>query len=190
MGGAVADPETGVLYVSSVKSCFVHSLRPGSEFDDGTDPSRPGSTVVDWMQGPGSFLGSIEGIPLLKPPYGRITAIDMNTGEHLWWVPNGNTPEAIANHPLLAGVDLPDTGQPSHATALITKSLLMFGEGRRGSARFHALDKRTGERVGTIELPASSTTAPMTFMHGEKQYLVIPIARQGHLGSLVALRLP
>ena len=83
---------------------------------------------------------------MFRPPYGRITAIDMNTGEHLWWIPNGDTPARIQNHPSLQGIDLPNTGQPSHATALVTRSLLMYGEGRGGEPRFHAVDKRTGER--------------------------------------------
>ena len=114
----------------------------------------------------------------------------MNTGEHLWWIPNGNTPERIRNHPALQGVDLPNTGQPSHATALVTRSLLMYGEGRAGEPRFHAVDKRTGERVGTVQLPATTDTAPMTFMHEGRQYIVTAVSGPGLPGSLVALRLP
>ncbi len=129
IGGAAADPETGILYIASVKTCTSILMVPGSSVDDGRPETSSGGTargrtVVDWTRGPGSFNG-IQGIPLLKPPYGRITAIDMNTGEHLWWIPNGDTPDEIANHPLLQGVTLPNTGQPSHATALATRSLLM-----------------------------------------------------------------
>jgi quinoprotein glucose dehydrogenase len=114
----------------------------------------------------------------------------MNTGEHLWWIPNGDTPERIANHPRLRGLDLPNTGQPSHATAVVTRSLLMYGEGRAGEPRFHAVDKHTGERVGTINLPATTDTAPMTFMHEGEQYIVVAVSGPELPGSLLALRLP
>jgi quinoprotein glucose dehydrogenase len=162
--------------------------------DDGSPENSSGGTargrtVTDWARGSGSFAGP-EGLPLVKPPYGRITAIDMNTGEHLWWIPNGDTPDRIANHPMLAGIDLPNTGQLSHATALVTRSLLMYGEGRGGRPLFHAVDKQTGERVGTVELPAPTSTAPMTYMHDGRQYIVLPIAGGDLPGSLVALRLP
>lgn len=127
---------------------------------------------------------------MLKPPYGRITAIDMNTGEHLWWIPNGDTPERITNHPMLQGVDLPNTGQPSHATALVTRTLLIYGEGRSGEPRMHAVNKRTGERLGTVQLPATTDTAPMTFLHEGSQYIVTAVSGPELPGSLVALRLP
>ena len=114
----------------------------------------------------------------------------MNTGEILWWTPNGETPERISNHPLLADVELPNTGQPSHATAVATGSLLIYGEGRGGQPRMHAVNKRTGERVGTVELPAPTDTAPMTYLHDGVQYIVTAVSGQGLPGSLVALRLP
>ena len=128
---------------------------------------------------------------MFKPPYGRITAIDMNTGEQLWWIPNGDTPERIENHPRLRGLDLPNTGQPSHATAVVTRSLLMYGEGRAGEPRFHAVDKRTGERVGTIDLPATNR-----YCADDVPARGPPVRGDGGLrvpsfrGSLVALRLP
>jgi glucose dehydrogenase len=190
IGGTVVDPETGVMYVASVRSCSGVVLWPGNERDDGQPGTARGRRVVDWVSGPGGGLGSIEGLPILSPPYGRITAIDMNTGEHLWWIPNGDTPDRIANHQLLEGVDVGNTGQPSHATALATRSLLMYGEGRSGTPRFHAVDKVTGARVGTVDLPAQSTTPPMTYMHEGRQYIVVPVAGGGMPGSLVALRLP
>ncbi|HUF74837.1 MAG TPA: hypothetical protein VMM35_01100, partial [Longimicrobiales bacterium] len=120
----------------------------------------------------------------------RITAIDMNTGETLWWIPNGDTPERLRTHPLLQGVELGNTGQGSHATAVVTRSLLMYGEGRGGEPRFHAVDKRTGERIGTVELPSTTDTAPMTFLHEGVQYVVMAVSGPDLPGSLVALRLP
>src|SRR5690606_4257752 len=157
------------------------------------DPRRrttTGRTVADWVYGgTGGFSGP-EGLPIYKPPYGRITAVDMNTGEHLWWIPNGDTPEQIRNHPLLQGIELPNTGQPTHATAIVTRTLLIYGEGRGGEPRLHAVDKRTGERLGTVELPGSTNTAPMTYMHEGRQYIVVAISSDDLPGSLVALRLP
>ena len=181
-GGSVVDPETGILYVASTRACSAPVLRPAKELD-------PNANMTYATQGPGG-VGGVDGLPLLKPPYGRITAIDLNTGEHLWWIPNGDTPENVKNHPALQGIDLPRTGKGAHATAMVTKSLLMYGEGRGGEPLFHAVDKRTGEELATVELPAPTNTAPMTFMHEGKQYIVVAIGSGRHPGSLVALRLP
>jgi len=189
-GGTVADPETGIIYTASLKSCSAFTLIPGAE-RDAQLTGQSGVTPVEWTHAPSRRApNAIEGIPIFKPPYGRITAIDMNTGETLWWIPTGDTPERLRSHPLLAGVELGNTGQPSHATALVTRSLLMYGEGRSGEPRFHAVDKRTGERVGTIELPATTDTAPMTFLHAGVQYVVMAVSGPDLPGSLVALRLP
>jgi glucose dehydrogenase len=189
-GGTVADPETGIIYTASVKSCSAFTLIPGEE-RDAQLTGQSGVTPVGWTHAPSRRApGAIEGIPIFKPPYGRLTAIDMNTGEILWWIPNGDTPERLRTHPLLAGVELGNTGQPSHATALVTGSLLMYGEGRDGEPRFHAVDKRTGERLGTIELPATTDTAPMTYLHEGVQYVVMAVSGPDLPGSLVALRLP
>jgi len=188
-GGVVADPESGIMYVASRRACSVASLIPGSERDDGSPEGPRGQTVVDFVQGPGGFP-SIDGIPLFKPPYGTITAIDMNTGEHLWQIPNGRTPDFIAENPLLEGIDIGNTGRQGHATAIVTGSLLMYGDGRGGTPVFYAVDKATGEEVGSVELPAPTSTAPMTYMHEGRQYIVVPVAGDGMPGSLVALRLP
>jgi quinoprotein glucose dehydrogenase len=189
-GGTVADLETGIIYTASVKSCADFTLVPGERRDQQLT-GQSGLTPVEWTHAPAEpGLGSIQGIPLWKPPYGRITAIDMNTGEILWWIPNGDTPQRLVDHPLLRGVDLPNTGAPSHATALVTRSLLMYGEGRGGRPRFHAVDKRTGERLGTVELPATTDTAPMTFLHEGVQYVVLSVSGSGLPGSFLALRLP
>ncbi len=200
-GGPVIDRETGILYVQSRKACGGGVLGPGSDRDDGTrdltrsGPYQPGRTVVDYASAPGGGFAAIDGLPIFKPPYGRITAIDMNTGEHLWWIPNGDTPDDIANHELLEGVDIANTGYQGNATVVVTRSLLMFAEGRGGRPLWYAADKRTGERIGSVEIPAPASTAPMTFLHEGVQYVVVPIAGEGRdgeqiPGSLVALRLP
>jgi quinoprotein glucose dehydrogenase len=139
--------------------------------------------------GPGGIRGP-QGLPLLKPPYGRIVAIDMNTGEHLWNIPNGDTPESVKDHPALEGIEIPVTGKNAHAGLLVTKTLLFSGEGRGGDPWFRAYDKKTGKVVAEIELPAQTNHPPMTYMHNGKQYIVMPVAAPGHPAELVALALP
>ncbi len=181
-GGAALDPETGVLYVASTRGCSAPRLVPGTDVDPDSN--------VEWVSvGPGGVRGP-EGLPLLKPPYGTITAIDLNTGEHAWQIPNGTTPDAIRDHPLLQGVEVENTGARSHATKVITRTLLIYGEGRSGRPILHAVDKATGEEIASVEIPGPTLTAPMTYMHDGTQYIVAAIGTRGMAGSLVALRLP
>lgn len=181
-GGAVADPETGMLYVASTRGCSAPRLVPGTDVD-------PDSNVDYVSVGPGGVRGP-DGLPLFRPPYGSITAIDLNTGDHLWQIPNGDTPASVRNHPRLEGVEIGNTGARSHATKLVTSTLLMYGEGRGAAPVFRAVDKMTGEELGAVELPSSTLTAPMTYMHEGVQYIVMAVGGQGMSGSLVALRLP
>jgi quinoprotein glucose dehydrogenase len=186
-GGAAVDPETGILYVASQRGHSVISLIPGDQRGEviGGDDSNM-HYVSD---GPGGIRGP-QGLPILKPPFGAITAIDLNTGEHVFRIPNGDTPDNIKEHPALQGVDLPRTGKNGHANVLVTRSLLLYGEGRGGSPLLHAVDKRTGEELGTVELPAPTTTAPMTYTHAGRQYIVLSVAGTGVTARLVALALP
>jgi quinoprotein glucose dehydrogenase len=193
MGGASIDPETGILYVASTKACSAPMLTSGAEADT-NDPNPIGRTVAEYVAGPGGVRGP-RGLPLFKPPWGRITAIDLNTGDTLWWIPNGTTPDRVLENEALQGVDIGNTGQPAHPTTLVTKTLLMYGEGRGGRPLFHAVDKATGRELATVEMPASTNTAQMTFMHQGKQYVVLPVGGRGFRGggfsgSLVALTLP
>ena len=178
-GGAVVDPETGIFYVASEKRHSVIRLV--------NDPEKSKMNYISL--GPGGIRGP-QGLQLLKPPYSRIVAIDMNTGKHLWNIPNGNTPKSLKEHPALEGVDLPQTGNMAHAGLVITKTLLFSGEGRGGDPWFRAYDKKTGEVVAEIELPAQTNHPPMTYMHNGKQYIVMPVAATGHPAELVALALP
>jgi quinoprotein glucose dehydrogenase len=129
-------------------------------------------------------------LPLVKPPYGRIVAYDMNKGDIIWQIPNGETPDSIKNHPALQGVNIGNTGRKSHANLLVTKTLLMYGEGRGGDRYFRALDKKTGKELGKIELPAQTNTAPMTFLHNGHQYIVAAVASATLPAELVCLALP
>ncbi|MEK9504756.1 outer membrane protein assembly factor BamB family protein [Gaopeijia maritima] len=186
-GGAAVDPETGILYVASQRGHSVISLIPGDQRSEviGGDDSN-----MDYVsRGPGGIRGP-QGLPILKPPYGAITAIDLNTGEHLWRIPNGGTPESITNHPALQGVDLPVTGKNAHANILVTKNLLFYGEGRGGDPLLHVVDKATGEELYTIDLPAPTNTAPMSYMHEGRQYIVLSVGGAGVPARLVALALP
>jgi quinoprotein glucose dehydrogenase len=189
-GPTSADPETGVLYVSSATGCRSENIVPGDVMDEPDDPKTTGKTVAAWVvANRGDFRGP-ERLPIFKPPYSRITAIDMNTGEHLWQIPNGDTPAYIRNHPALSGVELPNTGVLSHPVTLVTKSLLFHAEGEDGEAVLRAIDKKTGERLGKVSLPAPGQYGMMSYLHEGQQYIVVQIMGRTHPGGLVALRLP
>ena len=186
-GGAAVDPETGILYVATERGHSVLSLIPGSE--RGKTIGGENSNMHYVSRGPGGIRGP-QGLPLFKPPFGSIVAIDLNTGEHLWRVPDGDTPASVKNHPALKGVTLPVTGKETHANVLVTKSLLFYGEGRGADPWLHALDKKTGKEVARVEIPATTNTAPMTYMHNGRQYIVLSVAGPEHPAELVALALP
>jgi quinoprotein glucose dehydrogenase len=185
--GAAFDPETKVLYIPSTSHPMKIGLvrnREGSDFDY----AMAGGNFV--LEGP-------YGLPLIKPPYGRITAIDMNKGEHLWMMANADTPAAIAEHPRLRGIELPRTGHGDRGGLLVTKSLLFAGEGAGiyggqtgGGRSFRAHDKASGEILAEVELPAMQTGLPMTYAIDGKQYIVVPVGETGHPGELVALHVP
>lgn len=189
-GPTSADPETGILYVSTVRGCRSENIVPGSLLDEPDDIMTTGTTIADFaVVNRGDFRGP-QGLPIYKPPYSRIVAIDMNTGEHLWEALNGETPERIRNHPALRNVDLPNTGQTSRAVTMATKTLLLTAEGSGGASVLHALDKASGARIGTVDLPAPGQYGMMGYMHEGRQYIVVQIAGRDLPGSLVALRLP
>ena len=189
-GPTSADPETGILYVGSQTGCRSENIVPGYEIDEPGDPMTTGKTIADFaVANRGDFRGP-QGLPIFKPPYSRITAIDMNTGEHLWWIPNGDTPERIKNHPALRGVELPNTGVTSHPVTMVTGSLVIHAEGTAGQPLLRAINKRTGERLGVVELPAPGQYGMMTYLHDGRQYIVVQVSSRDHPGALVALRLP
>jgi quinoprotein glucose dehydrogenase len=135
---------------------------------------------------------TIDGLSIWKGPVGRITAIDLNTGEHLWVIPNGDASEqaqqAIRNHPLLQGLtNVPSNpGRTGHASLMATSTLLFAsGQGSDNTPYLFAVDKRTGKRLGKVQIPANSQYGMMTYMHEGKQYVVVQLP-----GRLLALKLP
>jgi quinoprotein glucose dehydrogenase len=139
----------------------------------------------------------VQGLPLVKPPYGRITALDLNKGELVWQIAHGETPDDIRNHPALKGLVIPRTGRMGRIGTLVTKSLLIAGEGgffttpsgERG-AMLRAYDKATGREAGSVYMPAPQTGSPMTYMQNGRQHLAVSISGRGYSGELVVFKLP
>jgi quinoprotein glucose dehydrogenase len=177
--GAAYDPETGMIYIPTITRAHVKALQ-----------NLPDVSTIDYVLFEGVSTPTVDGIPIVKPPYGRITAIDLTNGEHVWMQPNGDTPDAIKNHPLLEGVDLPPTGKDTHSTLLLTKTLLFQGEGEGGAAGLWVRDKTTGEVITHLDLPGTVSGMPMTFMLDGVQYIVAGLSDANSTAKLVALRLP
>ncbi|MGI1678694.1 MAG: PQQ-binding-like beta-propeller repeat protein [Cellvibrionaceae bacterium] len=172
-GPAAADPETGILYVTSRKGCTSRVIAPGAERDKIIDKPT-GSTIADYAVLRGQGVRGPEGLPLYKPPFSRITAIDMNTGEHLWWIPVGETPDRIKNHPKLKGIDIGETGTGRVALMTVTKNLLLYaGNAADGSPQLFAVDKKTGKTLGMVPVPADSRYGMMTYVHKGRQYVML-----------------
>jgi mono/diheme cytochrome c family protein len=140
---------------------------------------------------------TLRGLPLLKPPYGTISAVSMDTGEVVWTVPNGATPESVTGHPELRGLDIPRTGRDGFVAPVVTETLLVVGEpsfgptptGARG-AMLRAYDKATGAEQGAVYMPAPQTGSPITYVANGRQYLVVPVSGAGYPGALIAYRVP
>ncbi len=176
-GGAL-DPETGFLYVGTQTNPFVLTLREGGDRSD-----------MNYVQGFGRAQLA-PGVPIVKPPWGRITAIDLSTGDHAWMIANGDTPPSVAQRLEMAPADIPRTGKISRAGVLVTKTLLFAGEGLSGDPVFRAHDKMTGEILAEIELPNTQAGLPMTYLHEGRQFIVMSVGGGGQPAELVALALP
>jgi len=184
--GAAFDPATGMLYVPSMTNPFVANLLVG----------KPEQTNLRYRAGDRRLIQLPNGLPLTKPPYGRVTAIDLNHGETAWMVPNGDGPR---HHPLLEDLHLPPLGQAVRAAPLVTKTLLFVTEGDQvnvrtppggGGKKIRAFDKATGRVLWEYEMEAGSTGTLMTYMYKGRQYLVVAIGGQNHPAEFVAFALP
>jgi quinoprotein glucose dehydrogenase len=209
--GGSFDPDTHMLYVYSRTDFSALGLLP-----------TPGPTVSDmeYVQGTAGYtptngraMGApplpaanpesgvppvtVRGLPLLKPPYGRITAINLDKGEFVWQVAHGETPDNVRNHPALAGVNIPRTGSQGLIGVLTTKTLVIAGEsvnvtmpdGKKG-ASLRAYDKATGKDAGAVYMPAPQSGSPMTYTLNGQQYIVVAVSGPGYPGELIAYRLP
>jgi quinoprotein glucose dehydrogenase len=183
-----ADPETGFVYVGSATNPGVIGL---------TKNADPATSGIDSDYLYGGNLPSIQGFRIIKPPYGRITAYDMNKGEIAWQIPNGDTPEAVKNNAAKLGITIPRTGSPSQAGLLVTKTLLFAGEGSGGAPIFHAYDKATGADVWQTPMPGPQVSLPMSYLHNGRQYIIIGArgsaganGNPGYGAQLIAYALP
>ena len=182
-GGAGVDPETGLLYVpSNNRFSVLHFYTP--------DPAAGGT--MRYTQGPfggGRQPRMPQGLPLFKPPYSRMTAVDLNIGDTAWMQPNGDG-DRFGNHPRLRDLDLPPLGGDGRGGPLVTKTLLvsaLTAGGSAGGPRLVARDKATGLIVGSVDLPSGAIGTPMTYLAGDRQYIALTI---GGGPRLVALALP
>ncbi len=176
--GSGYDPETGLIFIPSQTRVDLLALEHVPEESD-----------VRYIAAASHRLQVMD-LPIIKPPWGRITAIDLQTGEHLWSIANGNTPAAVLNNPALKGVDLPRTGKQTRAGIVVTKTLLFAGEGFGGDPVFRAHDKKTGEILAEIAIPATQSSPPSTYMVNGRQYIVMMVADGKAPAELIALALP
>ena len=217
--GGAYDPETHFAYVFSQTTPTPLGLVPASSGNDfgwvsgnaataaaagrggaAGGPGRggaPGALAAGPAEGGGGGGLNVRGLPLVKPPYGRITAIDLNKGDIVWQVAHGETPDNIRNHPDLRGLTIPRTGQTGVLGTVVTKTLVIAGDRQvtttadhpRG-AMLRAYDKATGKEVATVLMPSGQTGSPMTYRLNGKQYIVVAIGGGNFAGELVAYKLP
>jgi quinoprotein glucose dehydrogenase len=217
--GGSYDPETHIAYIYSQSGASPLSLVPspsdlsdmdfvqgsalsGARRTGGSGSAAGGGRTGETAAPPaaaaeGGAALTVQGLPLLKPPYARISAIDLNKGEILWHIAHGETSDNVRNHPALKGLTIPRTGRPGLIGPLVTKTLVIAGEGgvfttpsgQRG-AMLRAYNKVDGKEVGAVYMPAPESGSPMTYMLNGKQYIVIAISGGNYSGELLAFRLP
>jgi quinoprotein glucose dehydrogenase len=223
--GGSYDPETHTAFLFACNACVtpIGLVRPPKEFSDMNFIAGTVGQEVRMRTGPGENTGAdavipravavpaggrgaggggtgltVQGLPLIKPPYATISAINLDRGEIVWQIPHGETPDAIRNHPALKGLSIPRTGQSGYNIGtLVTKSLVIAGDslittsasGARG-AMLRAYDKASGKEVGAVLMPAPQSGSPMTYMLNGRQYVVVAISGGPYSGEYRAYRLP
>jgi len=225
--GGGADPESGVVYAQANLSAFAaESVAPPPQgFSDipyqagvvgapfrlreaagaGTYADVPRRREAAAPRAPAAAQGeqqvqnysTVEGLSIVKPPYGVLSAIDLKKGELLFQVPHGDTPDVVRNHPKLKGLTIPKTGQGGSVGLIVTKTLVILGDPQitttpeRGrGAMLRAYDKTTGKEVGAVLMPAPQSGSPMTYMVDGKQYIVVAVSGGNYSGEYIAFGLP
>lgn len=211
--GGAYDPATNTVYVFSQRSTGVLGLVPpgdpaisdmnyirgvaGTPVQGGRAVGMRGAAAGSPEGGGSGRALTVSGLPLLKPPYGQISAIDLGKGDIVWQTAHGETPDNVRNHPALKGLNIPRTGRSGIVGPLVTKTLVICGEagffttpsGARG-AMLRAYDKATGKEVGAVYMPAPQTGSPMTYSINGEQHIVLAISGGNYSGELVAFKLP
>jgi quinoprotein glucose dehydrogenase len=216
--GGSYDPETHNVYVYACNSCIepIGLVPAPKEISDLNYIAGTAGKEVEILKGPGENAGAdspkppkkrqgsgyislnIDGLPLVKPPYGTITAINLDKGEFVWQIAHGETPDVVRNSEALKGLNIPRTGQETYNIGtLVTKTLVIAGEGQvtttsehpRG-AMLRAYDKITGKEVGAVYMPAPQTGSPMTYMVNGKQHIVVAVSGGPYSGEYIAYALP
>jgi quinoprotein glucose dehydrogenase len=201
--GGSFDPETKRFYIfTNVAIASLGLLPPENNSSDmlmvrgaARNPNPPPAPAAGGPPAGGGGGLNVRGLPLIKPPYGTISAIDMNKGDLLWKIAHGDTPDNVRNNPALKGLTIPRTGRPGRIGVLTTKTLLIAGEGGfattpdgRG-AYLRAYDKATGADVGQVFMPAPQTGSPMTYMLNGTQYIAVAVSGAGYAGELLVFKL-
>ena len=216
--GGSYDPETHMVYAFACNACAepIGLVRSPKEVSDMNYIAGTAGEEVKILRGPGENAGAdspmppkkrtgsgyvplnVDGLPLLKPPYGTISAINLDKGEIVWQIAHGETPDVVRNYPALKGMNIPRTGQETYNIGtLVTKTLVIAGDGQitttaehpRG-AMLRAYDKRTGKEVGVVYMPAPQSGSPMTYMVNGKQYIVVAVSGGAYSGEYIAYSLP
>jgi quinoprotein glucose dehydrogenase len=220
--GGAYDPETHIAYAPAGNVPGVRSIvTPPSGFSDIRYVSGVAGRPFQEYFGPGDCCAAdsglrtredlrspapppaeslnVQGLAVVKPPYGVLAAIDLDRGELLFQVPHGETPDNVRNHPALKGLSIPKTGQAgtSGVGMVVTKTLVIMGDpqltsppGRPRGAMLRAYDKKTGEQVGEVLMPAIQSGSPMTYMVDGRQYVVVAVSGGTYSGEYIAFSLP
>jgi quinoprotein glucose dehydrogenase len=221
--GGSYDPETHIVYASACNACLdpLGLVKPPSkDFSDVDYVIGTAGRPVHMTRGPGELAGAdaappppaapgapaeeseynsiyVRNMPLMKPPYGTISAISLDKGDIVWQVPHGDTPDVVRNNPALKGITIPKTGQPESVGTLVTKTLVIAGDPQVTTTTSHprgamlrAYDKATGKEVGAIYMPAPQSGSPMTYLLDGKQYIVVAVSGGPYSGEYLAFSLP
>ncbi|HYK38435.1 MAG TPA: pyrroloquinoline quinone-dependent dehydrogenase [Candidatus Eremiobacteraceae bacterium] len=216
--GGSYDPETHIAYIYACNACLepIGLVAAPKDVSDLAYIAGTAGQEVTILRGPGENAGAdspkpskkkaasqyipmnVDGLPLMKPPYGTISAINLNSGEIIWQIAHGETPDVVRNSPALKGMTIPRTGQETYNIGtLVTKTLVIAGEGQvtttsdhpRG-AMLRAYDKKSGKEVGAVFMPAPQSGSPMTYMYNGKQYIVVAVSGGPYSGEYIAYTLP